>query len=73
MDALDLKLSQLLKQLPRPLKLKALNYLKSLSQQKPQESEAQKEFNAGFGGAKGLFVLKKDWDDNLSDEFTDYR
>lgn len=76
MDTLDFKLHELLKQLPRPLKLEALNYLNGLKQKRQQQvntKNEKSEFKAGFGGGKGLFVLKEDWDSHLSDEFADYQ
>ena len=65
MDTLDFKLKELFKQLPQPLKLEALNYLKVLGKKAKLEKPTQaqvKEAKAGFGGAKAIIG---DLPDNL--------
>ncbi len=56
--------------------MKKLKNMKSKSAQSSEKLENQEEkkieIKAGFGGAKGLFILNEGWDDPLTEEFKDY-
>lgn len=67
----------LYKSLPFKLQRNLMNYLKELKAQAEQEEnkprqDSKSKFKPGFGGAKGLFILKEGWDDPLDEEFKDY-
>lgn len=73
------KLVKRVKNLPKDLQAELWTFLDKLtipaseaSSSKKNQKKDHPKFKPGFGGAKGLFVLKEGWDEPLTDLFKDY-